>query len=111
MSKTNGKARSQKVLEGRSANGRFKKGEWKGGPGNPYGHRREEYRKAVLAATSAQDVVKVWLGLQAKALEQEPWAVKEYLERTLGKEVAAAILASEPETLIKVINGIDYSRV
>jgi hypothetical protein len=42
--------------DGRDASGRFVKGQWKGGPGNPFGRKASQFRAALFAAVSEEDI-------------------------------------------------------
>ena len=69
---------------GRDAAGRFAAGN-PGGPGNPHGRRTALLRSAMLSAVDAADVQAVMKKLIESAKAGEPWAVREFLDRTLGK--------------------------
>ena len=69
---------------GRDANGRFVPG-WKGGPGNPYAKKVAEFRSRVLAVISVEDCDAVLRKLTKQAIAGESWAVKEFLDRVMGK--------------------------
>lgn len=69
---------------GRGGNGRFLKGNT-GGPGNPQLQRLGEWQGAFREAITVDDMKTIALQLVAAAKSGEPWAVKEFLDRTLGK--------------------------
>ena len=72
------------VVEVRDGRGRFLPGN-PGGPGNPMGRNVAVWRAALAGAVSADDVVAVTEKLLAAAKAGEPWAVRELLDRLLGK--------------------------
>jgi len=47
------------------------------------------WRRLALEATSEQDMLDAWAKLVECAKAGEPWAVHEFLDRTMGKAVAA----------------------
>jgi len=68
----------------RDGRGRFVKG-WKGGPGNPHASIVMEWRKALVKAVTPEDVTAVMEKLIEKARAGEAWAVKEFLDRCVGR--------------------------
>lgn len=72
---------------GRQANGRFLKGVWKGGPGNPYVRQVAALRSALLNAVTPDDIDAVIRALIKKALEGDVPAIRELLDRVLGRPV------------------------
>lgn len=74
---------------GRDAAGRFTKGN-AGGPGNPNARNVNRWRAALIGSVTEEDVEAVVEILVAKAKAGEPWAIKEFLDRTLGKAVQPA---------------------
>lgn len=72
------------MVETRDDRGRFLPG-CPGGPGNPQARNVSAWRAALAGAVSAEDVVEVTEKLKAEAKKGEPWAVKELLDRVLGK--------------------------
>src|SRR5690242_10359886 len=68
----------------RDDRGRFARGNH-GGPGNPFGRRVADMRKAMLAAVSLQDVADVFQELLAKAKTGDVQAMKLFLAYTVGK--------------------------
>jgi hypothetical protein len=68
------------------ATGRFRPG-WKGGPGNPHARRVGELRAKLLAAVSDEQWTQILTTLIEKAIGGEQWAVREVLDRTLGKPI------------------------
>ena len=71
-------------LNGRDEKGRFVKGN-SGGPGNPNIRRLNQWRRAVSNTVTAKDLREVVKVLIARAKAGEPWAVRELLDRTIGK--------------------------
>jgi len=69
---------------GRNEKGQFVKGN-RGGPGNPAVRRLASYRRALENAISVQDIEKILKLLTEKALNGDSFAMKEVLDRTLGK--------------------------
>ncbi len=80
----------------RGSNGRFRKGN-PGGPGNPHVGSVAAFRAALFEVVTEKDIVAVWRKLVALAKAGEPWAIKEFLDRTLGKAVQAAEVRDEPD--------------
>jgi len=70
--------------EARDAKGRFLPGN-PGGPGNPNARNVAAWRGALAASVSADDVAEVTRKLLEAARAGEPWAVKEFFDRCLGK--------------------------
>ena len=68
----------------RDAAGRWLAGN-PGGSGNPHAAAVARWRSALVATVSADDVRAVVLRLIDAARAGEPWAVKELLDRTLGR--------------------------
>ncbi len=71
---------------GQDSRGRFLPGNQAAcGRGNPHAARVNAWRSALAQSVTAQDVRAVLKVLVQKAKAGEPWAVKEFLDRTLGK--------------------------
>ena len=68
----------------RDSKGRFLPGN-PGGPGNPQAGSVGRWRQALAEAVSADDLARVAQKLVAAAKAGEPWAVRELLDRCLGK--------------------------
>lgn len=79
------------MSKGRTAKGYFAKGN-KFGKGNPHFKKITAYRMALLKAIDEDDVREVVLVLMQKAKAGEDWAIKEFLNRTVGKAVPASEL-------------------
>ena len=69
---------------GRTARGRFAKGN-PGGPGNPYARRVADLRAALLESVTEQDIRAVARALVKRAKEGEIPAIRELLDRLMGK--------------------------
>jgi len=70
----------------RDDKGRFRPGNRASvGRGNPYAEKATEWRKALCGAVTTRDIRDVVLTLVAAAKKGRPWAVKELLDRCLGK--------------------------
>ena len=64
--------------------GQFVEG-WKGGPGNPNNGKVLALRRALLATVTEQDVKDVIAKLVSMAKKGDRFAIRELLDRTLGK--------------------------
>lgn len=86
--------------------GKFTKGN-RGGPGNTaIAERTKEHHKAFLNAVTAGDTAKVVKQLLKFAIAGEPWAIKEYLNRVLGKplqQVEANVTTDSTTTFINAL--------
>jgi hypothetical protein len=69
---------------GRNANGKFAKGN-PGGPGNPYNRRVARLRSAAIKAVTPDDISKVIATLLEAAKGGDVAAIRELLDRTIGK--------------------------
>ncbi len=69
---------------GRTPRGQFAKGN-PGGPGNPYARRTAALRSALLDAVTEQDIRAVARALVKRAKAGEIPAIRELLDRLLGK--------------------------
>jgi hypothetical protein len=76
---------------GRARGGKFAPGN-KGGPGNPHAARVGQWRKQLAEALTDTEFGGVIRALVAAAKAGEPWAVREVLDRTLGKPVEADLI-------------------
>lgn len=74
--------------DGRDNAGRFANGN-PGGPGNPEGRRVAAFRRAFLKAVTPADVAAVVQVLIDRAKAGEAWAVREMLDRSLGRATSA----------------------
>ncbi|HRQ74280.1 MAG TPA: hypothetical protein PLU35_14755 [Phycisphaerales bacterium] len=76
---------------GRDGRGRFAAGN-PGGPGNPYAKRVGELRAALVEAVSAEDVRAIVGKLVEEAKAGDVRAIRELLDRTLGRPVEADLI-------------------
>lgn len=81
---------------GRDASGRFAPGN-AGGPGNPHGGKAARFRSILLDAVSDEDMRAVARTLVERAKAGEQWAVRELLDRAIGKPLPAVPTAEFAE--------------
>lgn len=86
------------LVEGRDNKGRFVKGN-RGGPGNPQARNVSNWRRALADTVSNADVKKVAKELTKAAKGGEPWAIRELLDRCLGKPQVQIALEVETEAV------------
>jgi hypothetical protein len=92
---------------GRTAKGRFAQGN-PGGPGNPYARRVAAFRAVLLDAVTEADLKAVARSLVARAKAGEVPAIRELLDRLIGK-----VGDHDPETadqgplIMKVVQDFD----
>jgi hypothetical protein len=77
---------------GRDGRGRFTRGN-PGGPGNPAGGHAERLRHALLNAVTEDDVKAIAEALVASAKTGDVQAIRELLNRTMGRPTDADTLA------------------
>ena len=77
--------------DGRDGGGRFAPGN-KGGPGNPHAKKVGRLRAALLETVTEEDMKAVAAQLVAMARGGNLPAIKELIERTLGRPVEADLL-------------------
>lgn len=104
---SNGESERGPVL--RDERGRFVPGTC-GGPGNPNAKRVSEWRQALVEAVSKEDLLAVIKRLVVAAKAGEPWAVREVLDRCLGKPHVQIAVAGEDAPL-KTYVVVDIDRV
>lgn len=75
----------------RDASGRFAVGN-AGGPGNPYARQVGALRSAMIGAVTPEDLAAVTARLVALARGGSVPAIREVLDRTLGKPVQADLI-------------------
>lgn len=68
----------------RDRGGRFAKGN-SGGPGNPFVHRVAQWRQQLADTVKDEDVEAVVAQLIKAARAGEQWAIREFLDRLMGK--------------------------
>jgi len=76
---------------GRDGKGRFAKGN-PGGPGNPYAKAVGQLRNALLQAVTTEDMATVVRKLIELAKDGNVQAIRELLDRTLGKAQEADLI-------------------
>jgi len=86
----------------RDGAGRFVAGN-PGGPGNPIAKATASWRRALAEAVTADDLGAVLAALVEQAKAGEPWAVRELLNRCLGKPSERHELSTESEGGIQII--------
>ena len=91
---------------GRTPRGQFAKGN-PGGPGNPYARRTAALRSALLDAVTEADIRAVARALVKRAKDGEVPAVRELLDRLLGRP--GDVQDSATPTMIRVITGVPSS--
>jgi hypothetical protein len=72
------------LADGRDCHGRFTKGN-RGGPGNPHAAQVSRLRTALLSAVTERDMREVIVRLVQLSKDGDVRAIKELLDRTLGK--------------------------
>jgi len=75
---------------GRTPGGRFATGN-RGGPGNPHGATVAKLRAAILAAVTPEDIDAVIRALVHRAKGGDMAAIKELLDRAIGKPTDAGV--------------------
>ena len=88
---------------GRDASGRFAQGN-AGGPGNPHAAQVGQLRRALLDAVTAEDIRAIAAKLVEMAKDGNVAAIKELLDRTLGKPHEADLI-ERIERLENLISG------
>ena len=89
---------------GRTPRGQFAKGN-EGGPGNPYAKRVAALRSALLESVTEADIRAVARALVKRAKEGDVPAVRELLDRLLGKRDPTGPQVMGPP-IIKVVTGL-----
>ena len=79
---------------GRGANGRFARGN-PGGPGNPHAKRTAALRVMLVEAVTEDDLRQVVTKLVELAKGGDLAAIRELLDRTMGKPVVAVAMAAD----------------
>jgi hypothetical protein len=95
----------QPKRNGRTASGQFAKGN-AGGPGNPHAKRVADLRAALLEAVTPEDIRTVATALVARAKAGEVPAIRELLDRLLGKVTANATPEDEKQIVLNVITNV-----
>jgi hypothetical protein len=97
---------------GRDACGRFMAGN-PGGPGNPWARKTATLRKTLLEAVGEDDIRAVVKVLLEAARQGEPWAVRELLDRAVGKVAVTADgeVVGRPAVAVQVnVRGVSPER-
>ena len=92
----------------RDSNGRFLRGNT-GGPGNPLAGKIGKLRAALVAAVTEDDIHAIALALIATAKRGDVRAVKELLDRTIGRPVETDLL-ERLEALEAALNEVEAER-
>lgn len=89
--------------------GRFVKG-WKGGPGNPQLRALAEWRQVLIDAVSEDDLRETVEVLKREAKAGQRWAVRELLDRCLGKpeQVMSMLKVSTLNSMFGVGDAIGH---
>jgi hypothetical protein len=74
-----------------------------GGPGNPNTKQVAIFRESLYACVTSEDFTAIVRELITNAREGKPWAVKEFLDRILGKAHQSIGVEGLPEILRRVI--------
>ena len=77
--------------DARDGRGRFAKGNH-GGPGNPNARHVASWRRSLGASIKAADIRDAVAQLVKAARAGQPWAIRELLDRTVGKSASFAEL-------------------
>ena len=93
---------------GRSADGRFAKGN-PGGPGNPYSQRTSRLRAMLLDSITEDDFRAVVAKLIAMAKAGDIVAIRELLDRALGKSKGTVELIQAEITEAELDKEIEYA--
>lgn len=78
----------------RGPGGRFLPGHSAPGPGNPQLRNVSRFRAIIMEATSDEDVEEIWKGLKEEARKKKPWAIREFLDRIIGKDFRVEVEAN-----------------
>lgn len=97
---------STKGDNGRDAKGRFVPG-WKGGPGNPHAAAVGAWRSALAEAVTPEDIRQVTDKLVSEAKAGESWAVRELLDRCLGKPTHSVEVEATGQTWLTMLAALE----
>jgi len=98
------------------SNGRDRKGRFAAGnqaaKGNPHQKAAQRFRAALMETVKPADLKAVVRTLVATAKAGEPWAIKELLDRTVGRPVSADLIEQEekPPYVVRIVNFADLGR-
>ena len=87
---------------GRDRLGRFAKGN-PGGPGNPHAAAVGAWRSALAKSVTPDDLQDVIGQLLKQAKDGEPWAIRELLNRCLGRPEQALTIENEIPTFEQIV--------
>ncbi|MCG3136734.1 MAG: hypothetical protein HJJLKODD_00570 [Phycisphaerae bacterium] len=104
------KSPSTNGANGRDSSGRFMPGN-PGGPGNPYAQQVAAWRGVLVNTVKASDIKMVVQRLVKAAKNGESWAVRELLDRTLGKTLTTGIESYDEPTPEEIIDPELVERV
>lgn len=91
--------------------GKFLPGNKLGTGGDPYAARKTQFRTVLMEAFTPAEMLKVANALLKAARKGEPWAVRELLDRMLGKPKEHLELDAELRlTLTEAVRRIDEHR-
>ncbi len=91
---------------GRTARGRFARGN-PGGPGNPHAKRVAALREALLSSINTKDMHDIAKALVSRAKTGEVAAIRELLDRLLGKSCDAGAQGTNA-MVINVVTGVPH---
>lgn len=76
--------------------------------GNPMHIAQCHFRKLVMSETTDEQLKQVWAKLVTLALAGEPWAIRELMDRVLGKAQQTVELTGDVSTTLEIVaSGID----
>ena len=101
MSTQNGKNGTPSA-NGRNGNGTFAKGN-AGGPGNPQSKAVNKFRSMLIESTTVEEFQAVRNALVKAAKAGQPWAVKEYLDRIIGKPKESVEVTGDTQHTMGVV--------
>ena len=96
-------------VTGRDARGRFAPGN-RLGRGNPHARQTAAWREALVTAVTPANIATVIKRLVTAAEAGEPWAIRELLDRCLGKP-HQALTVEGVETPTKTYINVDVKRI
>ena len=94
---------------GRDDQGRFLPGK-PGGPGNPHAAAVGACRSVMAASMTADDLQEVFGTLVREAKAGEPWAVKELLNRCLGRPTQAVAIEGGALTWPQMVAALEAAQ-
>ncbi len=94
--------------DNRDSNGRFRQGN-AGGPGNPLAGKISKLRAALVAAVNEEDIREIAHALIETAKGGDVRAVKELLDRTIGRPVETDLI-ERLESLETALKDVETDR-